>query len=246
VDAVVPSNDDETEVFFVGFAGYGEERVFAEEIKLAARIVGTRYGAEKRSVLLLNDRRDLDSNPIASAASLEYALQAMARRMNVDDDVLFLALSSHGSDGSLAVSHGPVMLQDLTDEALAEALRQSGIRWRIIVISACHSGSFIDALRGPETIVITAAAADRTSFGCSDQRELTYFGEAFYRDALPGAPSLRAAFYSATAAISRREQQEEIRASRPQAHFGEAMERRLAERLGPDAGSRRTASGTAH
>lgn len=231
IAAVAPSSDGVSDVFFVGFAGYGEERVFAEEIRLAEEVVADRYGAEGRSVLLVNDRRDLDSTPLATAVSLEYALRALAKRMNVDEDILFLALSSHGTEGSLAVSHGPMMLQNLTDEVLADALRSSGIRWRVIVISACHSGSFIDALRGPETIVITAAAADRTSFGCSDERELTYFGEAFYRDALPAAASLREAFYTATASIARREQREEIRASKPQAHFGEAMERRLADYL---------------
>jgi hypothetical protein len=229
VAGVAAPGDGEADVFFMGFAGYGEERVFAEEIKLAARVVGERYAAEDRQVLLLNDHRDLDSAPIATVASLEYALKALATRMDVQEDVLFLALSSHGAEGSLSVSHGPTMLQDLTDKALAEALQNAGIRWRVIVISACHAGSFIDALRNPETIVITAASADRTSFGCSDDRDLTYFGEAFYRDALPGAETLRQAFDTATAAIEQRERSEARRASQPQAHFGEAIERHLAE-----------------
>ena len=78
-------------------------------------------------------------------------------------------------------------LRDLTGEALADALRASGIKWRVIVISACHSGAFIESLKDPYTMVITAAAPDRTSFGCSDDRDLTYFGEAFFRDSLPQA-----------------------------------------------------------
>lgn len=176
---------------------------------------------------LLAARRDLDSQPIATAASLRYALRELAPKMNVDEDILFLSLSSHGSEDYLSVSNEPLMLQDLTDEGLADALRDSGIKWRVIVISACHSGSFIDALRDPNTVVITAAAADRTSFGCSDDRDLTYFGEAFYRDALPGALSLRQAFETAVDTIGARERRENIRASHPQAHFGEAIERKL-------------------
>ena len=229
VAAVAAPADGDADVFFMGFAGYGEERVFAEEIKLAARVVGERYAAENRQVLLLNDYRDFDSAPIATVASLEYALKALAARMNVEEDILFLALSSHGDEGSLSVSHGPTVLQDLTDEALAEALQNAGIRWRIIVISACHAGSFVDALRSPESIVITAAAADRKSFGCSDDRDLTYFGEAFYRDALSVADTLREAFDTATSAIERRERSEARKASQPQAHFGEALEQHLAE-----------------
>ncbi len=225
---VAPPDNESPAAYFVGFAGYGEERVFAEEIKLAARVVGERYGSRKRSVLLLNDRRDLDSQPLATGTSLRYALQELAAKMDVEQDILFLSLSSHGSEDSLSVSNEPLMLQDLTDVGLADALRDSGIKWRVIVISACYSGSFIDALRDPNTVVITAAAADRTSFGCSDDRDLTYFGEAFYRDALPGASSLREAFEVAVNAIEDREGKEDIDASKPQAYFGEEIERKLA------------------
>lgn len=224
---VEPSHGDAPVAFFVGFAGFGEERVFAEEIKLAAGVVAERYGTGDRSLLLLNDRRDLESEPIATVSSLRRALEAMAAKMDLEKDVLFLSLSSHGSEHFLAVSHGPLMLDDLTDEALAEALDDAGIKWRVIVISACYSGSFIDELRNPNTVVITAAAADRTSFGCSDDRELTYFGEAFYRDALPEADSLRDAFETTVKAIAEREQREDIEPSHPQAHFGQAIEGRL-------------------
>lgn len=232
IDAAIadlaPPNDDSPAAFFLGFAGYGEERVFAEEIKLAARVVGERYGSSDRSLLLLNDRRDLESEPLATVVSLRYALRKLAAKMDADEDILFLALSSHGSEDYLAVSNGPLMVLDLTDEALADALQDSGIKWRVIVISACYSGSFIDELRDPNSVVITAAAADRTSFGCSDSRDLTYFGEAFYRDAFPEASSLRDAYESAVQAIAEREQREDIEPSRPQAHFGEAIERKLA------------------
>ena len=111
--------------------------------------------------------------------------------MNIDRDVLFLSISSHGAeDASIVVSNSELPLEDLTDEDLADALRESGIKWRVIIISACYAGGFIESLSDPRTVVITASAADRTSFGCSNDRDLTYFGEAFYRDALPGSRSL--------------------------------------------------------
>jgi len=113
---------------------------------------------------------------------------------------------------------------DVTDADLAAALRQSGIKWRVIIISACYAGGFIEALRNPQTIVIAAAAADRTSFGCGSDSDLTYFGEAFYRDALPGAGTLREAFERARASIAQRERREHVDASRPQAYFGKELE----------------------
>jgi hypothetical protein len=98
----------------------------------------------------------------------------------------------------------------------------------VIIISACYAGGFIDSLKNPRTIVITAAAADRTSFGCSNDSDLTYFGEAFFRDALPEARSLRDAFERAKSAIALRERREHVDASRPQAYFGAELESKLA------------------
>lgn len=218
--------------FFVGFAGYGDQKVFAEEIKFAAGVFARRYDTADRTLLLINDRRDLQTQPLASVAGLRYALKQVASRMRTEQDVLFLALSSHGSeDPSLSVSNGMLPLHDLTGDALAGALRESGIKWRVIVISACHAGAFIEPLRDPYTVVITAAAPDRTSFGCSDERDLTYFGEAFFRDSLPQAASLREAFDAAEKLVLEREREEGFKSSRPQAFFGERIEQRLASML---------------
>ncbi len=219
----------EPRTFFLGFAGVGDEKVFAQEIGLASRVLGERYAIDGRSLSLINDERDLDRAPLATVSGLKYALRGLGARMNRDRDVLFLSISSHGAqDPAIVVSNSQLPLNDLTDEDLADALRESGIKWRVIIISACYAGGFIESLRDPQTIVITAAAADRTSFGCSNDRDLTYFGEAFYRDALPTARTLREAFETAKAAIAAREQREHITASNPQAHFGAEMEAKLA------------------
>ena len=218
----------EAHVYFLGFAGYGEERVFAEEIKLAAKIVGEKYGSASRSVLLLNDRRDLSTYPLASESSLKYALNALGRVMNRDEDVLFLALSSHGSRGAtIEVSNEGMEPQTLGAVTLADLLAESGIRWKVIVVSACFSGAFVEPLADNHTIILTAASRSRTSFGCSDTRHLTYFGEAFYRDSLPGSTQLRAAFDTAKQEIRRREKEEGVRASQPQGYFGPLMEEKL-------------------
>jgi hypothetical protein len=210
-------------VYFVGFAGTGEEKVFAEETKLAERVISQRYGVAGRSLLLMNDRRDLETWPFASVHGLRRALGRLAERMDRSQDVLFLFLSSHGSETSLAVSNSNWPLDQLDPEALRQALDDSGIRWRVIVISACHSGAFLPALAGDETAVFTSAAADRTSFGCSDERDMTEFGEAFFRDAVPGAPSLAAAFDQAKGVLAAEERRRDLPESRPQANIGAAI-----------------------
>jgi hypothetical protein len=215
-------------VFFVGFAGVGSQKVFAEEIKFASGVIAQRYDTAHRELLLINDRRDRETYPLATVSALRYALKGIARKMNLQRDILFLSLSSHGSnEPGLSVSNGVLNLDQVTGKNLMQALRDSGIRWRIIVISACHAGAFIPFLKDPSTIIITAAASDRTSFGCSDDRDLTYFGEAFYRDALPGASSLEQAFSLAQTSIAKREASEHITPSKPQAYFGADLEQVL-------------------
>ncbi len=217
------------QVYFVGFAGYGEQHVFSQEIDLAAERVAARYGSQQREIRLVNDQRDLARYPLATVRALHYTLDSLGKVMDADD-VLFLALSSHGDDdATLAVSNAGMMPADLDVDALAAALRDSGVKWKVIVISACYAGSFIDRLADDHTIVLAAAAADRTSFGCADDRDLTYFGEAFYRDALPKAASLRAAFETAKASIAAREKAEGVEPSNPQASFGAALEGKLSE-----------------
>jgi hypothetical protein len=218
----------EAHSYFLGFAGVGDEKVFMQEIGLASRVVGERYGIGERSLSLINDARDLERAPLASVSGLAYALRGLAAKMNPERDVLFLSISSHGApDPAIVVTNSELPLNDLTDSGLADALRQSGIKWKVIIISACYAGAFIDALKDSHSIIITAAAADRTSFGCGTDSDLTYFGEAFYRDALPQAHSLREAFDKAKAAITLRERHEHVDASRPQAYFGAEMEAKL-------------------
>jgi hypothetical protein len=233
IDAQIARFPDEPatagRVYFLGFAGYGAERVFAEEIKLAARVVGEEFGSTHRSVLLLNDRRDLTTWPLASASSLRYAVGALARVMNRDEDVLFLALSSHGwKDATIDVSNTGLVPQTLSANVLADLLAESGIRWKVVVVSACFSGTFVEPLADNHSIIITAASRRRSSFGCSDTRELTYFGEAFYRDALPASARLRDAFENARLSIRQREKDEGFRPSQPQGYFGPLMEEKLA------------------
>jgi hypothetical protein len=225
LDTVNRDDSPRPEAFFLGFAGVGDEKVFAQEIGLASSVLGERFDVGERSLLLINDERDLERAPIASVSGLRYALSGLADRMDLDRDVLFLAISSHGSqDPAIIVSNSQIPLAALTPADLADALHDSQIQWRVIVISACYAGGFIDALRDPKTIIITAAAADRTSFGCSNDSDLTYFGEAFYRDALPRATSLRAAFEAAKIAIAEREKREGVTPSEPQAYFGAEAE----------------------
>ncbi|MEM1229195.1 MAG: C13 family peptidase [Pseudomonadota bacterium] len=216
--------------WFLGFAGYAEEKVFAEEVRYAARVLDERYGSGQRTLFLLNDRRDRQRQPLATVSGLRRALAGMATQMRTDSDLLILFISSHGAENAeLVVSNGDLPLGPLTGPVLAAALDDAGIRWRLIIVSACFAGGFLPHLANDETIVLTAAAPDRTSFGCSNERDLTWFGEALLRDAVPQGGSLEQVFEQARTAVTAREKQLGAQPSRPVAHFGAALTARLAQ-----------------
>ena len=68
-------------------------------------------------------------------------------------------------------------------------------------------------------------------------RELTWFGEAFLKDALPGSASLEEAFRKAAALIARREDAEHETHSNPQLYIGPLMQAQARGAAGRQAGA---------
>ena len=150
----------------------------------------------------------------ATIEALAMSLQAAANGMDAENDVLFLILTSHGSRAGLAVKAGR-LTQTLTPSNLADMLARTGVRHKVVVISACYSGVFIPRLANPDMLVITAADADHPSFGCRDKAKWTYFGDAFFNVALRQTKSLKDAFVVARALVQKRELREHFEPSNP-------------------------------
>jgi hypothetical protein len=216
------------DVYFVGFAGYGEQKIFRKEAELAQRIFGARFATANRSLLLVNDIRDRQTYALATFENLRVALNAIGRRMHADRDTLVLMLTSHGNDeDGIAITNGKMPEDALSPEDLAKILNESHIRWRVIVVSACYSGIFIPVLKNDSTLIMTAADARHSSFGCDDTRDLTYFGEALLKDTLPHACSLNQAYTDTARIIRQREADEGDIHSNPRLFVGPAMQARL-------------------
>jgi hypothetical protein len=75
------------------------------------------------------------------------------------------------------VSFYPFKFTNLKPNQLKRYLDNSGIKWKVLVVSACYSGGFVDELTNDFTLVATAASADDKSFGCGDNSHFTYYGE---------------------------------------------------------------------
>lgn len=228
VDRVAASESGTPAVFFVGFAGDGDQSVFKREAVFAQTVFADHFGSADRSLQLINDVEDRDSYPLATVSGLADALKQLAGRMNPEQDVLVLTLTSHGSREGLEVSNGKLPLLQLGPTELRQALDESGIKWRVIVVSACYSGVFLEPLQTDTTLIATASDANHTSFGCADDRDLTYFGEAFLKDSIPTTDSLEAAFKKAADLIQHREAAEKLEHSNPQLFVGSAIRQKLA------------------
>jgi hypothetical protein len=221
----VPGRQD---AYFVGFAPDSSQDVFLSELRFVRRLFDERFGTAGRSIALASSQDALDELPIASVTNLGRALGRVGEAMNGDEDLLFLFITAHGGrDHRLSAVQPPLELASLTPTALSRMLQEAGIKWRVIVISACYSGGFIEPLRDENSLIITAAAPERASFGCEPGREFTYFGDAYFRDALARTRSFTSAFDMAKQSIARQEAAEKLEPSLPQMWVGRAIGERL-------------------
>ncbi|MGO2212678.1 C13 family peptidase [Psychrobacter alimentarius] len=216
-----------TDWYFMGVAGFSEQDVFRSEINKVRELFDVRFGTSGHSLALVNNTYSWLDEPIATKTSILRGLKKIGQQMNADEDVLFLTLSSHGNQDIIQLANPPLVMENLDAAWLREALDDSGIRWRVIVVSACYSGSFIDELASPTTVVITASAADRPSFGCTNTAEMTYFGQAFFAESLRSNTSFEAAFKDARVRVHEREELMGFEPSEPQMAVGSLMETAL-------------------
>lgn len=228
-----PQNPGTPEVFGLFLGGTAHQSVFLSEVEAVAGILDDQFGAGTRSIRLANSTRHPDRYPLANRANLRRALAEIGQRQG-PEDMAFLFLTSHGYQDNLALEFYAAGTSDLAAAEFAEMLDASGIGPAVIVVSACHSGSFIDDISAPNRLVITAARADRTSFGCRDGAEWTEFGQSFFDIALRSEPDPRKAFAIAAEDVARKETVEDLRQSLPQisegAEIGAVLDQILAAR----------------
>ena len=130
---------------------------------------------ERLTAVGVRDIRLLSADPgrvaggqLASASNVRHAVGSGG------GEACLAFVTSHGEERGFFLRadrrlFGPALL----DQALTEGC--GGVP-TVVVVSACHSGTFIDnQMRKPNRVILTAAAADRTSFGCGSDDEFTYY-----------------------------------------------------------------------
>jgi hypothetical protein len=230
IGALRPRTPGKPNLYVIAFGGDGGENVFRNEVEYAEQLFGQRFAAQGRILILENNPASIDTRPLATLTNLRFALQAIATRMDVAEDILLIYFTSHGSkDHQLYVALNPLPLNQIGPDDLVEALQTSpSIRWKVIVVNACYSGGFIDALRDDSTMIITAARSDRTSFGCGTESDITYFGNAFLNEALNETHSFAQAFANARDTVAAWEKRDQRNLpSEPQIASSRSIEAKL-------------------
>jgi hypothetical protein len=226
--ALAPPEKGRINLYLLAVAGDGSQEVFRREVEFVRGEFDRGFGTRGRSIALINSRSTVASAPMATLTSLRESLQAIGARMNREQDILFLFLTSHGTrEHELRLNQSAMTLSGLQPRELARMLQESGIRWKVVLVSACYSGGFVEPLKGEGTLVITAARGDRVSFGCADEAELTDFGRAYFKQALPAAKSFQDAFARAQKLVEEWETQAKQERSLPQIAGARPIEEQL-------------------
>lgn len=206
VAALATERPGVVDVYGIVFSPYAEENVFLRESDMVAQVLAERFDAQGRVIELVNHPATMRTHPWATPANLERAIEAVAARMDRDNDVLVLYLTSHAAtDSTLEANNAPLDVDALNAGELRRVLDRAGIRHRVIAVSACYSGGWVAPLAGETALVMTAADAKHTSYGCGKRSKLTFFGRALFDEQLRVSHSFEQAFAAAVPVIRQRE-----------------------------------------
>ncbi len=190
------------------------EPVFDNAVDRLAALFKSRYGIEAARFTSRRQR----PNGKYDATWQDISRVALSRRMAPGDACLFY-FTSHGDEEGLYMARHRALLPP---EDLARLLdRTCGTRPTVVVVSACHSGTFLrPQLTTDNRVILTAARADRSSFGCSFTEQLSVYDRCFL-DAWGASPTWTALHAAISACVRAAELQRRYRPpSEPQAFFG--------------------------
>ncbi len=216
LDALDEQDPNAIEMYFVGIAGDGGQGVFRREVNIIKNIFDEDYDTANKSTLLINSNVTYQDIPLATPTSIEKVLQGVAAKMDAQNDILFLYMTSHGSkDFNFQLSMDGLNVMNLSAKRMGDIVRSLPVKFKVVVVSSCYAGGYLETVKDDNTLVVVASSADKTSFGCTNNAEMTYFGEAFFKDALPNSSNFIDAFDRSRDIVRGREAKENFEYSEP-------------------------------
>lgn len=180
LESLQPQRPGQLDVYVIS-AGLWGDAVFENEASQAGEILSDQFGAEGRSIVLSAGGLPQRAYPAGTPANLSASIGQIGSLIDPNEDMVVVFLTSHGSpDGSVAIRENNRLNSAIRATHLRDMLNAANIRNRIVIVSACYSGAWVAPFADDNTIVLTAAQFDRTSFGCQPQRDWTFFGDALF------------------------------------------------------------------
>jgi Peptidase C13 family len=227
IAGLAPHAPGRTNLYAIGMAGWSEQNVFVKELDGGLKSLSAVLPLDGHIIRLVNNLDTAGNTPIASLQNFAASVHAVAQAMDRERDVLLLFMTSHGSRNGVGLLLTGELYAELSPRDVAMILDSEGIANRIVIVSACYSGVFLKPLVNENSIVLTAADTDHPSFGCSDQRGWTYFGDAFFNRSLIPGEDLQQAFIDEKKTVGEWETDYGLTPSNPQGFFGRALTREL-------------------
>ena len=225
--AIAPQRPGTVDAYLI-VAGLDSDPVFGREARAAAAVLQRRYGAAGRTIVLAgSDGAAPSALPRGSPRNIGLALARVAELMDKNEDALILYTTGHGARFGLYYHDADSGYGAVSPSRLKVVLDTLGISNRLLILSACYSGVFVPVLKSDRTAIVTASAADKTSFGCAADNDWTFFGDAFVNRALRKPQPLRDAFAEASRLVASWEPQAGAPASQPQIAIGAGTSRWL-------------------
>lgn len=215
---------------YVVVIGLDSDPVFKKETAEVLNVLQRRFGATTRSIrLAAGSGTDGMDAPQGSPGNLAIALASIAKKMDLNEDVLVLYSTSHGSkELGLVYRDGEEGFGMIAPERLKLLLDELNFNRRILLLSACYSGIFVPELADDDSVIVTAASSNRPSFGCTPGNDWTFFGDALVNNALRKSQPMAKAAEEATGLISMWEAKLGLQASNPQISIGDDTAKWLA------------------
>src|SRR5262245_38178243 len=160
--AAVHATENPRKITVVSYGLFGDQGVVRREATGAAQIIANRFGGDP--VVLKSNTKTGGS---ATVKTLATTLQAEAKKMNGENDILFLILTSHGSRDGLAVVAGR-LVETLKPSNLSEMLSRTGVvapSSPIVQIGSPFPSSFLGGCSSCGVLGRTPVSIIRTSSG---------------------------------------------------------------------------------
>lgn len=213
----------ERRLIFTGAAMHSQSKAFRNDVLLAEKAV---LAIDPDAIVfkLSNPVAGQDADwPYATAENVERVLRQVAALAGTADKIVLL-ISTHGNIGKLAVNFDGAEYPYLDPRRLNRALAALQDKPTLLLLSACHSGSFVEPLNSPSRIILTASAKDRNSFGCQFHSTNTYFIDALLNQPAITGRSVVQLMEQAKIEVDRRERKQRLSPpSLPQISVGSAV-----------------------